>query len=175
MPKPHRMKQRAETNYIAVHCTATDPDWHGPTTLEDLHRWHVEDRGWTDIGYNLFIPRNGDLLIARSDEAEGTMNDLEIQGAHVRGYNDEAFAICLDGGVKVQKTETGTLSLPENNFTDRQMRTLRVAVWSGLIKYPNAKVWGHRDFPGVAKACPSFDVISWWEANKPANLYHRPL
>jgi hypothetical protein len=28
-------------------------------------------------------------------------------------------------------------------------------------KYPNAKVLGHRDFPKVSKACPSFDVAAW--------------
>jgi N-acetylmuramoyl-L-alanine amidase len=28
-------------------------------------------------------------------------------------------------------------------------------------KYPKAEILGHRDFPGVAKACPSFDVKSW--------------
>ena len=28
-------------------------------------------------------------------------------------------------------------------------------------RYPQAKVVGHRDFPGVNKACPSFDVKTW--------------
>ena len=28
-------------------------------------------------------------------------------------------------------------------------------------RYPQAKVIGHRDFPNVAKACPSFDVKTW--------------
>ena len=28
-------------------------------------------------------------------------------------------------------------------------------------RYPKAQVLGHRDFPGVAKACPSFDVKTW--------------
>jgi hypothetical protein len=28
-------------------------------------------------------------------------------------------------------------------------------------KHPKARVCGHRDFPGVRKACPSFDVAAW--------------
>ena len=27
-------------------------------------------------------------------------------------------------------------------------------------KYPTAKILGHRDFPKVAKACPSFDAVA---------------
>ena len=27
--------------------------------------------------------------------------------------------------------------------------------------YPRAEVIGHRDFPGVKKDCPSFDVKEW--------------
>ena len=28
-------------------------------------------------------------------------------------------------------------------------------------RYPKAQVLGHRDFPNVKKACPSFDVKQW--------------
>jgi N-acetylmuramoyl-L-alanine amidase len=28
-------------------------------------------------------------------------------------------------------------------------------------KHPNAVVLGHKDFPNVAKACPSFEVDEW--------------
>jgi N-acetylmuramoyl-L-alanine amidase len=31
--------------------------------------------------------------------------------------------------------------------------------------YPNAVVQGHRDFPKVTKACPSFDAKAWAKAN----------
>jgi N-acetylmuramoyl-L-alanine amidase len=36
-------------------------------------------------------------------------------------------------------------------------------------KYKGASVLGHRDFPNVAKACPSFDVKTWL-ANYTPNL-----
>lgn len=168
MPKPHRMKKRAVTRYIAVHATATDPLYHGPTTLEDLRRWHMKERGWIDIGYNLFIPRSGVIQIARADEYHGIMDDLEIQGAHVRGYNHEAFAICYDGGVRYD--EEKDLFVPEFNATEKQERALVAAIAMAQIKYPHAELLGHRDFPGVAKACPSFDVRSWWEINRPPEL-----
>ena len=30
-----------------------------------------------------------------------------------------------------------------------------------LEKYPKSKIMGHNEFPGVKKACPSFDVRKW--------------
>jgi N-acetylmuramoyl-L-alanine amidase len=37
-----------------------------------------------------------------------------------------------------------------------------------LVRFPNAKVVGHKDMPGAATQCPGFDVRSWWaEVNKP--------
>jgi hypothetical protein len=36
------------------------------------------------------------------------------------------------------------------------------ASWSRPIaRIPGLIVRGHRDWPGVAKACPSFDVAAW--------------
>jgi N-acetylmuramoyl-L-alanine amidase len=34
-------------------------------------------------------------------------------------------------------------------------------------KYPAAEVLGHRDFPNVHKACPSFDVKDWLKNYEP--------
>jgi hypothetical protein len=36
--------------------------------------------------------------------------------------------------------------------------TSKVAIKRLIYKYPKAEVKGHRDFPNVHKACPSFDV-----------------
>ena len=31
------------------------------------------------------------------------------------------------------------------------------------IKYPKAKVVGHRDIQETSKTCPNFNVIRWWK------------
>jgi N-acetylmuramoyl-L-alanine amidase len=49
----------------------------------------------------------------------------------------------------------------ENNFTKEQFASLKTVLKMLAEKYPGAKVLGHRDFPKVAKACPSFDAIAW--------------
>ena len=136
-------KTRATTQFIAIHCAATKPSMDIDAAWVDrLHR----AQGWAGIGYHRFIKRDGTIQQGRPDDAVG---------AHVAGYNETAIGICMAGGV----AEDGTT--PEDNFTSDQFLSLMVVVKELAKKYPQAVVQGHRDFPRVAKACPSFDVKSW--------------
>lgn len=136
------MTARKRTDYIAVHCSAT------PVTMnvdeEEIRKWHLA-KGWADIGYNVVIPRDGTIQIGRP---------FDDQGAHVEGYNSSALGICLVGGV-----DAGGHA--ENNFTPKQFEALVVALRFSKFYAPKARIQGHRDFPNVAKDCPSFDVREW--------------
>jgi N-acetylmuramoyl-L-alanine amidase len=140
----------AAVKYIVVHCSATPPKQDiGATEIDRMHR----QRGWLKIGYHFVIRRNGEIENGR------TLNEV---GAHVEGYNEESVAVCLVGGVDK------TLA-PVDNFTEEQMVTLASLVEALRDLYPEARVVGHRDFPGVKKACPCFDVQNWWMAVDPLN------
>jgi len=54
---------------------------------------------------------------------------------------------------------------PADNFTPAQWKSLRSLVAKLTKMYPTAKVLGHRDFPGVQKACPSFAAKVWAKKN----------
>lgn len=129
-------------NLIVIHCSATKK-WQD-VGAEDIRKWHL-DRGWSDIGYHYVIKRNGDIQLGRP---------FEKMGAHARGYNRNSIGICLVGGLD----DDGK---PQDNFSFRQYFSL-VSLLSPLIqKYPNVKIIGHGELPGVAKACPCFDVEDW--------------
>lgn len=133
---------------IVVHCAATPPSM--DIGAAEIRRWHMSPpRNWNDNGYHRVIRRDGTIERGRRDE---------IAGAHVVGHNARTLAVCLVGGVD----DAGQ---PENNFTPAQFDSLRRVLLDWLRLHPRAEVKGHRDFPGVAKACPSFDVRSWFEAN----------
>lgn len=141
-------KKRARTDFIAVHCAATRPSQ--DIGRSEIDRWHRAN-GWAGIGYQYVIRRDGTLEVGRP---------LEAVGSHVQGFNEVSVGICLAGGV----AEDG--KTPEDNFTPAQKATL-----AGLLRvlkstYPKATVQGHRDFPKVAKACPSFDVKKWWSTQQ---------
>lgn len=146
------LKPRGRTNYIAVHCSATKPSQN--VDEDEIRQWH-QDKGWVDIGYHIVIPRDGTIQIGRP---------LDYIGAHVEGFNSSSIGICLVGGLNEETNE------PEKNFTDGQMNALIIALKFCRRYAPNARIQGHRDFPNVAKACPSFDVREWLAVAAPELL-----
>jgi len=139
-------KERKETSRIVVHCSAT------PETMdigvEEIRKWHRQ-RGWLDVGYHKIIRRDGTIEDGRP---------LTAPGAHARGFNHTSVGICLIGGVE------SDVKKPESNYTHAQWESLEDITRDMLFMYPEAVVVGHRDLPNVNKACPSFDVLSWWQS-----------
>ena len=143
------MSVRKSTNWIAIHCSATRPSQ--DVGASDIRKWH-RAQGWSDIGYHFVIRRDGKVEKGRA---------LDSVGAHVAGFNATSVGVCMVGGVN-QKDFTKA----ENNFTPAQWAALKSVVLDLVGRYPKAKVRGHRDFPKVSKACPSFDAIAWAKKEK---------
>lgn len=133
---------RKRTDWLVVHASATPP------TLDigaaEIRQWHLQ-KGWSDIGYHFVIRRNGKVEIGRPENQVGS---------HVAGRNSNSLGICLVGGTDARQR-------PENNFTAEQWASLQTLLMRLTQKYPGATILGHRDFPGVHKACPCFDAIEW--------------
>jgi N-acetyl-anhydromuramyl-L-alanine amidase AmpD len=139
-------KKLKAVEFIVIHCSATKEDQ--DIGVEEIRRWHRQ-RGWLDVGYHYVIRRDGTVEAGRPNDAPG---------AHARGFNHISLGICLVGGVESNgKT-------PEANYTHAQWEALEELTRDLLVKHPDAVVKGHRDLPKVNKACPSFDVISWWQS-----------
>ena len=138
------MHARTNTRHIVVHCSATKPS--ANIGVVEIRRWHVEDNHWSDCGYHYVIRRNGRMEKGRAED---------LAGAHVQGHNHDTVAVCLVGGVD----DGGD---PHQNYTDDQYATLLKLLVTLKKRYPTASVMGHRDFPGVDKACPCFDAKKWY-------------
>lgn len=137
--------KKEDVELIVVHCSATKPSM--DVGAAEIRRWHRE-RGWLDIGYHFVIKRDGSIEEGRK---------LDVAGAHARNWNHCSLGICLVGGLS---EATGK---PMDNFTDAQMNTLQLLVRGLKNDMPRADVIGHRDLPGVKKACPCFDVKTWYK------------
>ena len=130
-------KSKRSINEIIVHCTAT-PEGR-VETVDSIRSMHKKN-GWSDIGYHYLIYLDGTVHEGRN---------IDISGAHCVGHNTHSIGVCYVGGVDARGKEKDTR-------TDKQKEAL-----VGLLKrlrtlYPNARIYGHRNF--AAKACPSFDA-----------------
>lgn len=135
--------KRKSTKWIVIHCSAT----RGVQDIgaADIRRWH-KAQGWSDIGYAYVIRRDGRVEKGRADD--------EV-GSHVKNHNHNSLGVCLVGGLDNKTWK------PVNNFTPAQWTSLEQLVRRLTIKYPAARILGHRDFPKVSKACPCFDAKAW--------------
>ena len=138
---------------IVIHCSGSS--W---GSASDIRHWHVDERGWRDIGYH-FVILNGDLgqglklpctdgsiEAGRHLDATAMMDAHEV-GAHALGMNDHSIGICMIGSM-------------ESRFTDAQMLSLKVLVSELMLKFDIKleNVIGHNEILGVFKNCPCFSV-----------------
>ncbi|WWT39546.1 lysozyme [Microcystis phage Mae-JY02] len=134
---------------IIVHCTATRPNWMAAGTtaqkVAEVRRWHMQDRGWADIGYHFLIDRDGTIAHGR---------DIERTGAHTQGRNTGTIGIALFGGHGSSATDRFA-----DNFTPAQDRALRGLIDKLRGQYGALALSGHNDH--AAKACPGFKVPNW--------------
>ena len=140
-----------EIKYIVIHCSATKEtvDYSFSQLVADHQR-----RGFKTCGYNIYIKRNGQTYLGRNFGEEL---------AHAKGYNNNSFAICYEGGLDPS-------SSPKDTRTPQQKQALISAILFCKLLAPNAQVLGHRDLsPDVdgdgqiepnewLKSCPCFNV-----------------
>jgi len=123
---------------IIVHCSDTveGTNW----TVDDLRKWH-KDRGWLDIGYHYVVYLDGSIHKGRPDE---------VVGAHCVGHNAHSIGVCYIGG-----KEAGTFRAKDTRTPAQKEALLRLLI-DLVCKYPDAKIYGHRDFAN--RKCPCFDA-----------------
>jgi N-acetylmuramoyl-L-alanine amidase len=114
-----------------VHCSATPND--RDVSSSDIKGWHVNDNGWSDIGYHFVIRCNGCLEFGRP---------VDKIGAHTKGQNTDSIGVCMIG---------------TDEFTQQQFSTLNKLWEMFKITYNGIECFGHRDFTDK-KTCPNFDV-----------------
>ena len=124
--------------HIVVHCSATGQD----AKVEAIQRYWKQNLGWKSPGYHYIIEADG---------KETQLLTIAQPSNGVKGWNKSIINVCYIGGVN-------KLGKAADNRTDAQKRQLMTRLKALKTMFPNAIIQGHKDFPNVAKACPSFDA-----------------
>ncbi|WP_337435755.1 N-acetylmuramoyl-L-alanine amidase [Prevotella sp.] len=147
----------AGMKYLVLHCTAT-PEGREVTSGEIRH-WHTDPvkkggRGWKQVGYTDMIHLDGTVerLVGNNEDAE--VDPWEVTNG-AKGYNTVSRHVVYVGGVsKDGKTAKDTR-------TEAQLKAMTAYVRDFHERFPQIRIVGHGELPGVKKACPSFDVAAW--------------
>lgn len=127
--------------YLTIHCAATPEGRH--VTAEQITEWDKAKFGQTS--YHWVVELDGVMRRTLRDDQKG---------AHVGGHNTSNIGICYIGGVDKKLN-------PKDTRTEAQKKSLLTLIRTYKERYPGIVIRGHRDWPGVKKACPSFDVTAW--------------
>lgn len=133
------MLQSNNIQFLIIHCSDTSDDEY--VTAEDIHQMHI-NFGWDGIGYHKIIEKDGSIKNGRPE--------FWI-GAHTKGINSISLGVCMIGRL---------------NFSQNQYKSLKNVIFKWKVKYPEAKILGHRDAIVTEKTCPNFNVELWVKKNK---------
>ena len=114
-------------------------------------------RGWKQVGYTDLFHLDGTVerLVKNNEDAE--VDPWEVTNG-AAGYNSVSRHVVYAGGLaKAGKTAKETR-------TAAQLKAMTDYVRNFHERFPQIKIVGYRDLPGVNKACPSFDVKAWLES-----------
>lgn len=124
--------------HIAVHCTATQPS----ATIEAIQNYWKNTLGWQKPGYHYLIKSDGQVV---------QLLDIASPSNGVAGWNSRIINVSYIGGIDAQ-------GAPKDTRTPAQKDALSLLLLQLKKQFPNAIIQGHRDFPNVRKACPSFNA-----------------
>ena len=127
-----------EIKFLAVHCTATPQT----ATVSSIQNYWKNVLKWKMPGYHFIIKPNGEVV---------QLLEIEKVSNGVKGFNSVSINISYIGGVDSKNK-------PIDNRTESQKKALFDLLKKLKKQFPKAIIQGHRDFPEVKKACPSFNA-----------------
>lgn len=117
---------RKNTDLIILHHAA------GSGSVEAVHAFHQNVRGWSGIAYNFYVRKDGTIWQGRG---------LEYVGGHSGSkYDSRSVGICAEGNFEIEEMSAA------------QKQSLIELIAYVIGKYPNAKIIRHKDI--AATACP---------------------
>lgn len=120
-----------------------------PALIRGIYAYHVQSRGWRDIGYNFLVDRFGRIW-------EGRYGGVArpVIGAHTSGFNDVGFAMSAIGNFETTKPSSAVINAYAKLMAWKlSLHNIKAAQTGVTIKGKRmGRINGHRDVG--ATACP---------------------
>lgn len=118
----------------------------GPTSqsISSIQDFHMDNRGWSDIGYNMLVDQDGNAY-----EGRGWL----VVGAHAVGHNTSGIGVCYIGQNSPSGAAKSAIRALYDQACDHAGRELAAK--------------GHRDVNSTS--CPGGNLHSWVHNGMPAD------
>ena len=131
---------------MSIHHTASpDSDGGDPAArMRQMQAFHMDSRGWCDIGYHFVVSQSGKLYQGRSDERR--------PGAHVGNQNAGNIGISFIGNYQSAQ--------PPQTQLDAASRLMAWIKDTYDIPWNRNSIKGHREWPGQTTSCPGSNLLA---------------
>lgn len=131
---------------MAIHHTVT-PSSNPARQMRGIQRYHMDSRGWCDVGYHFLVGQDGKVYEGRP---------LHLIGAHVGGHNTGNIGISFIGCFHRSGCNTSTYGPNRPNDASIRAAGRLVGELSRLygITINTSNLKGHRDHSGQGTSCP---------------------
>ena len=155
---PNKTCGRSHNPYrMTIHHTASPSNDGGDPAkrMRQMQAFHIDDRGWCDIGYHFVVSQSGKIYQGRSSEKR--------TGAHVGGENTGNIGTSLIGNFEKQ-----TVSSTQFNATTKIVHWIHKTY---NIPLDRQHLKGHTEWPQQYTSCPGTNMKSRLKelANKAKN------
>lgn len=138
---------------ITIHHTVT------PTTsggsyerrLRAIQAFHMDVRGWCDIGYHYLVTADGRTFVGRP---------AEYRGAHVAGANSGNIGISFVGCFRESGCNGWAPAEPPTEMLVGAVQLIAALAESHGIDVASDTVLGHRDHGSAQTACPGENLVA---------------
>ena len=146
----------SELKRLVIHCTDTRQG--REVSGAEIRHWHTSPkskggRGWKQVGYSDLIHLNGGVENLVPYNEDQNVDPWEVTNG-AAGYNSTSRHVVYVGGRNMANENCDTRTAEQRKALEKYVRSFH-------RQHPQAEIVGHRDLPGVSKACPCFDVKRW--------------
>ena len=127
-----------DVRFLVVHCSATrcNREFSAERLIE------TGEERFGQPSYHYYVRRNGNIIPILPES---------VRGVHAVGYNRCSIAVCYEGGLDANGEAADTRTELQKHALYELLKQLRA-------DYPQARIIGHRELPGVHKACPCYSM-----------------
>jgi len=130
---------------MAIHHTVTPADSDPAVRVRGIQNFHIDTRGWCDIGYHFLVSLDGRMWEGRP---------LGQLGTHVGGQNTGNVGISYIGCFQNSGCNGWAPSTPPDAMLDAGATLVREISRIYGIAINSTNVKGHRDHSGATTSCP---------------------
>jgi len=132
-------------NKIAIHHTVSPADGDPGVRLRGIQAYHMDSRGWCDVGYHFLVTVDGQVWEGRP---------MNLLGAHVGGHNTGNIGVSFVGCFHTSSCGSFPPNVPPDAMIGGAGSAVRTLADLHGISINSSTVKGHRDHAGASTSCP---------------------